>query len=156
VDPDGRPVVAVGRAVFRGEEDGSRWNPLGAPPGSDELIGVAAGRAEYAWTRRTVYAHRGRSTEWEDIGATLPRGVDIMAVAVDSGGRRDVLLAATSGGVWWRDGGGDWNPSRGELAIVPFESILVPEMGLVMAGSTEHGVFVGVNLVTKRGFFGGG
>jgi hypothetical protein len=141
--------VAVGRAVFRGEEDGGRWTPLGEPSGSDELIGVAAGRGEYAWTQRTVYAHRGRSTDWEDIGATLPSGVDVRAVAVDGGGRRDVLLAATSGGIWWRDDGGDWNPAHGASSIVPFESILVPETGLIMAGSAEHGVFVGVNLVTK-------
>jgi hypothetical protein len=154
VDRDGRPVVAVGGAVFRGEEGGG-WRALGAPSGSDDVIGVAAGREAYAWTRRTVYAHRGRSTEWEDIGATLPSGVDIRAVAVDGGGRRDVLLAATSGGVWWRDDG-SWNPSQGKLAIAPFESILVPETGLVMAGSSEHGVFVGVNRVTKQGFFGGG
>jgi ligand-binding sensor domain-containing protein len=156
VDRDGRPVVAVARAVFRGEPDGKRWIPLGTPPGPDELMGVAAGHGEYAWTSRAVYARRGRSTEWRAIGGALPQGVDVATVTVDSGGRRDVVLAATSGGLWWSDDGDAWRPSHGALAVVPFESLLVPDSGLVMAGSKEHGVFVGVNLVPKRGFFGGG
>ncbi len=156
LDREGRPVVAVGRALFRGEPDGGRWSPLGAIPGTDELLGVAAGHAAYAWTRGTVYGRQGRSTAWEDLGETLPHGVDVMAVAVDAGGRRDVLLAATSGGVWWSDNGGAWNPSRGALSVAPFESLIVPDSGLVMAGSSEHGAFVGVNWVPKRGVFGGG
>jgi ligand-binding sensor domain-containing protein len=155
VDRDGRPVAAVGRAVFRQERKGERWNSLGVIPGTDEVLGVAAGHAAFAWTRHTVYMNRGRSPAWEDLGASLPQGVDIRAVAVDAGGRRDVVLAATSGGVWWSDDGAPWSPSRGDMTVAPFESLIVPESGLVMAGSSEHGVFVGVNLVPKRGRFGG-
>ncbi|MFZ5874920.1 MAG: ligand-binding sensor domain-containing protein [Nitrospirota bacterium] len=155
LDREGRPVAAVGRAVFRGERGGGRWSALGVIPGTDEVLGVAAGHAAYAWTRASVYALRGRSSAWEDLSATLPHGVEIRALAVDAGGRRDVALAATSGGVWWREEGGAWHPSRGALSVASFESLIVPDSGLVMAGSTEHGVFVGVNLVPKRGLFGG-
>jgi ligand-binding sensor domain-containing protein len=155
VDREERPVAAVGRAVFREERRGGPWSPLGVIPGTDEVLGVAAGHAAYAWTHHTVYMNRGRSSAWENLGATLPHGVDIRSVAIDAGGRRDVVLAATSGGVWWSDNGGAWSPSRGDLTVAPFESLIVPESGLVMAGSSEHGVFVGVNLVPKRGLFSG-
>ncbi|MFZ5863886.1 MAG: hypothetical protein ACOYXR_13720 [Nitrospirota bacterium] len=153
LDREGRLVAAVGRAVFRGESDRGPWSPLGTIPGTDEVLGVAAGHSAYAWTRSAVYARRGRSTTWEDLGRTLPHGVDVRAVAVDAGGRQDVVLAATSGGLWWSDDGKPWNPSHGAFSAAPFESVVVPDMGLVMAGASEHGVFVGVNLVPKRGFF---
>jgi hypothetical protein len=155
VDREGRPVAAVGRAVFREVRTGGPWTPLGTIPGTDEVLGVAAGHAAFVWTRHTVFMNRGRSSSWEDLGATLPHGVDIRAVAVDAGGRRDVVLAATSGGLWWSENGGAWSPSQGAIAVAPLESLIVPESGLVMAGSSEHGVFVGVNLVPKRSRFGG-
>jgi ligand-binding sensor domain-containing protein len=150
--PDDRVVALTEREVFAHEDDG-RWISLGVPMASEEVLGVAAGRSIYAWTERTVYRHRGSSKGWEAVGSGLPRGVAIRALARDDGGRDDVLLVATSAGVWWSLGGREWRPTHGAFPVVPFETIAVADTGLIMAGSHEHGVFVGVNLAAKRSFF---
>lgn len=151
--PDDRIVVLTSREVFT-RDDGDRWTSLGTPAASQEVLGVAAGRSVYAWTDRTVYRHGGSSKGWEAVGADLPRSVVIRALARDEGGRDDVLLAATSAGVWWSRGDREWRPTHGAFPVVPFETIAVADTGLIMAGSHEHGVFVGVNLAAKQGFFG--
>jgi ligand-binding sensor domain-containing protein len=150
---DDRIVVLTARDVFT-REDGQRWMSLGMPTAGPEVLGVAAGRSVYAWTDRTVYRHRRSPKGWEAVGGELPRGVVIRELVRGEGGRDDVLLAATSAGVWWNHGGREWRPTQGAFPVAPFESIAVADTGLIMAGSHEHGVFVGVNLAAKRGLFG--
>ncbi len=150
--PDGQLVALTERGVFR-REGVDRWISLGMPAASEDVLGVTAGRSVYAWTSRTVHRQRESAARWETIGGDLPPGVEIRQLALDSGGRDDVLVAATSGGVWWSDGGREWNPTRGAFPVVPFETVSVVDTGLIVAGSLEHGVFVGVNLAPKRSFF---
>jgi len=151
--PEARIVVLTAREVLT-HGDGDRWTSLGVPTASPDVLGVAAGRSVYAWTDRTVFRHSGSSKGWEAVGTDLPRGVVIRELARDEGGREDVLLAATSAGVWWSHAGREWRPTHGAFPVVPFETIAVADTGLIMAGSHEHGVFVGVNLAATRSFFG--
>lgn len=150
--PDGRIVALTERGVF-GRDEGGSWLSLGTPTASQDVLGVTAGHSVYAWTSRTVYRQRGSATRWEAVGGDLPSGVALRRLAVDAGGREDVLVAATSGGVWWSGGGRAWKPTHGAFPVVPFETVSVVDTGLIVAGSLEHGAFVGVNLATKRRFF---
>lgn len=150
--PDGQVVVLTDRGVFK-RDDGDHWTPLGTPTGLEEIVGVAAGRAVYVWTDRTVYRRGAAAKRWEIVGGTLPSGLSMRRVALDAGGRDDVVVAATSGGVWWSDAGRDWKPTHGAFPAAPFETVSVIDPGLIVAGSLEHGVFVGVNLAAKRRFF---
>jgi ligand-binding sensor domain-containing protein len=151
-DADARLIALTARnEVLRRAADG-RWTSLGTPGPSDELVGVAAGRSIYTWSERAVYRHHG-STRWEPVGSGLPSGLVIRALAFDAGGRDDVVVIASSGGVWWSDGGREWRPTRGAYPAAAFESVAMTDQGLIMAGSLERGVFVGISLVPKRGFF---
>ncbi len=150
---DGQVIAGTERGeVFR-RDDGARWTSRGIPSASEPLLGVAAGGALYAWTGRTVYRQR-TSMRWETAGTGLPDNVVIRSLALDADGRDDVLVVATSGGVWWNDGSRDWKPAQGAFPAASFEVVSMSDRGVIMAGSLEHGVFVGVSLARKRGFFG--
>lgn len=149
---DARLVALTARNEVFIRDAGGRWTSVGAPGATEDLVGVAAGRSVYAWTNRTVYRTRGTSTRWESIEPGLPTGVAIRALAIDAGGRDDVVVAATSGGVWWNDGGREWKPTQGAYPAAAFESVIMTDRGLIMTGSLERGVFVGISLVPKRGF----
>jgi hypothetical protein len=153
VTPDARIIALSAHNEVFSRDAGGRWNSLGAPTASEDLLGVAAGRSVYAWTSRSVHRHQGTGTRWEPVGSGLPGGVAIRGLALDAGGRDDVVVAVTSGGVWWSDGGREWKPTQGAFPAAAFECVIMTDRGLIMAGSLEHGVFVGVSLVPKRGLF---
>lgn len=151
--PEGRVIALTERGEVFKRDDANRWVSLGVPAASEAFLGVAVGRSVYAWTGRTVYQQQGASTRWVPVGSGLPSGVAIRALALDAGGRDDVVVVATSGGVWWSDGGREWKPTQGAFPAAAFETVSMTDRGLIMAGSLEHGVFVGISLVPKRGFF---
>jgi hypothetical protein len=133
-----------------------RWEPIRARPTDGPLIGLAAGRSVYAWSPTAVFRLvDAESARWDDIGVGLPGGVRVVSVAVESSGSRDILFVATTGGLWWSgEAGAQWRSAQGRLSGVPFHTVLADGSGLVVAGSDEHGVFVGVNLASKtsKGF----
>jgi len=129
-----------------------RWEPIRARPTDGSLIGLAAGRSVYAWTTAAVFrlVDDAKNARWDDIGAGLPKGAQIASVAVESRGSQDILFVATSGGLWWSgEAGVRWRSTRGRLSGVPFYTVLADGSGLVVAGSDEHGVFVGVNVTSN-------
>lgn len=153
-DTSGILYAASDAGIFR--RTAERWEPIRARPADGPLIGLAAGRSVYAWTAAAVFRLvDAKRVRWDDIGAGLPDGVRVVSVAVESSGARDLLLVATTGGLWWSgDGGERWRSAQGRLSGVPFQTVLADGSGLVVAGSDEHGVFLGVNLASKtsKGF----
>ncbi len=155
-DRSGNVYAAARTGVFRRTTVADRWAVLAAGPMKGPPVGLAAGHVLYAWTGATIFRAVEDSNEaWREIGAGLPRGLEVTGLAVDVVGRRDVLLAATTGGVWWSDHeGSEWKSAQGRLQTIPFRTVLTTGSGLVVAGSEEHGVFVGVNLAPSRRKFG--
>lgn len=151
-DPSGVVYAATGRQVYRRRPADPRWEPIGRPLPSGSSMGLSAGRALYAWTDRSVFRAGGRDGElrWDEIGKGLPEGSAVVSLAV-IGGERDLLVAATSGGVWWTaDSGAQWHPTHGRFPAIPFQVIHAADPGLILAGSEEHGVFAGIDLVPRR------
>jgi hypothetical protein len=128
-----------------------RWEPIRARPMDGPLIGLAAGRSVYAWSPTAVFRLvDAESARWDDVGVGLPGGVRVVSVAVESSGSRDILFVATTGGLWWSgEAGTRWRSAQGRLSGVPFHTVLADGSGLVVAGSDEHGVFVGVNVASR-------
>ncbi|MBI3606961.1 MAG: hypothetical protein HY207_03225 [Nitrospirae bacterium] len=155
-DRRGAVYAATQTGVFRRATVTDRWGPLATGP-MDGVLGLAAGQALYAWTAATISraVEDRKGTQWREIGSGLPKGLEVAGLAVDVVAGRDVVLAATTGGIWWNDReGGEWKPAQGRLPAIPFRTVLAAESGFTVAGSEEHGVFVGVNLVPGRRKFG--
>ncbi len=149
-DTAGTAYAASDAGIVR--RTAERWEPIRARPTDGPLIGLAAGRSLYAWTPAAVFrlVDDAGNPRWDDVGAGLPKGAQIASVAVESSGSRDILFVATTGGLWWSgEAGARWRSARGRLSDVPFHTVLADGSGLVVAGSDEHGVFVGVNVASR-------
>lgn len=156
-DRRGAVYAAAQTGVFRRATAADGWVPLATGPMDGALTGLSAGQALYGWTAATIFraAEDRKGIGWREIGSGLPKGLEVTGLAVDVVAGRDVVLAATTGGVWWSDHeGSEWKPAQSHLPAIPFRTVLTTESGLMVAGSEEHGVFVGVNLVPSRRRFG--
>lgn len=156
IDQAGMIYAAADGRVFRRAPATGRWDPLPFRPMDERVAGLAGGHALYARTARAVFraVEDRREWRWHEVGAGLPKDVDVVSLAVDIVGSRDVLLAATSGGVWWNDDGTQWKLAHGPQSGVSFRTLSTTASGLMVGGSDEHGVFVGVNLIRRPKVFG--
>lgn len=102
-----------GGGVFRSEDSGRTWSPLGLPEEEVRALELASGQPDtlVAGTRSGVFCSRGAGRSWERVspaGDAELKNVD--SIAIDPGDAR-ILYAGTYHLPWkTTDGGRTWNP----------------------------------------------
>lgn len=148
VDPrEARRVYAAlaGGYLFRSVNGGSRWQPLAAPPGLEEVSLLRAlpqgeGLRLYVGGRGRMWATDDEGVTWSSLGG-LPAGAHLADVLVLSPSGRDLCVAAGPKGVWCTaDGGRSWSRRASGLGRSTVWHLAAAGDGVWYAG-TDNGVY---------------
>jgi len=109
-DPDRLYALIASQGILTSADGGATWMPGSSAPAHAALAVSADGQRLLLGAEQGVQQSTDHGTTWRSLDAGLPRGAQVLALAVDP--RGEAILAATSEGLY-RTGSTDgiWTPT---------------------------------------------